>query len=74
MNKFEYFSLKDQQVFQTPNFRQKFIELNMPPKAVPEPISHDKSVHINRVQNMHFEEHASTQPEHKNQVKKPHPQ
>src|SRR5205814_9142924 len=72
VNNFEYFSLKlDQRVFQTPDFCQKFIRSNMPPKAVPEPISHDKSVRINCGQNRHFEEHASAQPAPKNHVEKP---
>ena len=43
----------------------------MSPKAVPEPISHDKSVRINCGQNRHFEEHASAQPAPKNHVEKP---
>ena len=43
----------------------------MPPEAVPEPISHDKSVYINHRQNRHFEEHASAGPAPKNHIKKP---
>ena len=43
----------------------------MSPKAVPEPISRDKSVRINRGHHRHFEEHASAQPAPKNHVKKP---